>query len=394
MKHIRQITIASSLLLLLLFALWSTNWFVPLILFSVLFAIFYPPSSQWLLIRWKKLTDTQKTIAEWAIAILISVITLLFLNTYIIGFYRISSSSMANTYSAGDLVIVNKLKAGPAININQPQTFKRLTGWNTFSPGDVIMFHFPEADTILVNHPNENYHYLQRQYQINNQLSKPEAKDNISFCPVTKRPTYLKRIIALPGDTLTIRDNKIKVNHKPLKFFPFTSKYLIKEETPASLIAQIRKNAINQYVEKGKNFVEIYKKGTKTNAFDEFLKEEVLPLNLPDLLVFPFAMDFFWNAHNLGPVVIPQKGQQIELTIENLPLYKRIISVYENNTLELTDNHIIINGKQTNHYRFKMNYYWVMGDNRPHSYDSRYWGFVPDNHIIGIVGTTLFSSGK
>ena len=123
---------------------------------------------------------------------------------------------------------------------------------------------------------------------------------------------------------------------------------------------------------------------------ESFLEKDSEPLNMPDAYVFPFSPYYFWNASYWGPVVVPLKGSTVSLTLRELPLYRRIIETYEGNQLELEGAVIKINGKVAKNYTFKMNYYWVAGDNRPHSFDSRYWGFVPENHIVGTVSVLSF----
>ncbi|NQV02561.1 MAG: signal peptidase I, partial [Bacteroidia bacterium] len=108
-----------------------------------------------------------------------------------------------------------------------------------------------------------------------------------------------------------------------------------------------------------------------------------IPPGYWDPNIFPHDSVFRWNVDNFGPVVVPKKGMTISLTQENLPLYQRIIDVFENNDLDMRNNIIYINGEQAGSYTFKMDYFWLMGDNRHNSTDSRYWGFVPEDHIVG-----------
>jgi signal peptidase I len=239
----------------------------------------------------------------------------------------VDSASMRNTLFEGDYIVVNKLAYGarlPTTPLSLPFSstksflnwihlpYLRLPGYTHISRNDVMVFNLPTDD----------------------------------YLPVDERELYIKRCVALPGDTLKMDSARIFINSKiqndiqPLPGFKISSK--------------------NMY---NPNF-------------------------------FPNNSHFKWNLDYIGPIVIPKKGDSVKLTIDNLDLYKKIIGIYENSKLETKGPDIFINGKKINSYTFKMNYYFVLGDNRHNSIDSRYWGFVPEDHIIGKASMLLYSSSK
>lgn len=378
-------------LLLVTFTLWSYNWIFILIFTPVLAVFYYPISYIKIKSLWNKQNTKTKNILEWIIAIIFGIILISLVNTYFFSVFKVRSTSMQTGFSTDELVLVDKFKAGSPIRINNPDRFRRLKGFGNIKHYDVIVFHFPEGDSILRNHENDNYYYLKRQYKDKPFLKKEEF-DNIIYKPVKFRTKYIKRVIALPGDTVLFREGTGIVNGEKTPSLPTEiHKYTIRDNISFGKRQVILNYARNQYSKNNKIIIEMCNREIVKNDFAELVTKEVLPLNLPDPNIFPFDLTYFWNKDNFGPIVIPQKGQTVNLTLSNLSLYYRIIASYENNKLKIDNKTIYINGKPTNKYTFKMNYYWVMGDNRPHSFDSRYWGFVPDNHIIGVAEKKLYS---
>ena len=387
----RQYTVIVLFLLAAAFCIWSYNLVAFIIASAVLSVFYFPQTAQPVIGFIKNQPDKKRNIIEWFIAITLGILLITTLNAYFISLYKVRSTSMKPEYKTGEIVVVDKLRAGAAINVEKLDEFHRLKGFGQFKRYDVIVFHFPEGDTILSNRQKDNYHFLKRQYRDNPFLKKEEFKDAV-YVPVKKRIKYIKRIIGLPGETILFRDGTGIVNRDTLPGLPSeVHTYTIKKDTPYGKKQVILNYALNQFSKDGSIIVELSNADIEKNNFSEWLTKKTKPLNLPDPNIFPFDISFLWNKDNFGPVTIPKKGQTVKLTLNNLPLYARIITAYEGNKLELKDETIIINGKPAASYIFKMDYFFVMGDYRPHSFDSRYWGFVPDNHIIGIVDKKLYS---
>ena len=353
------------------------------------------------------------TIREWADAIVFAVIAATIIRTFLIEAFTIPSSSMERTLLNGDYLFVSKLSYGPRIpmtplsipfvhsslmgkksyieSVQLP--YYRLPGFGKIKRNDVVVFNFPEGDTVALMNTNTSYYGLCRIYG----REAIWRNSEIAFRPVDKEDNYIKRCVAISGDTLQVVNRKLMINGKEA-FLANTAQfnYDIKvdgainpkrlEELNLNEQAQISKEGYemafpltNENREKLKTFSNIKEISPQQFGAGEFMPQIG---GMPDD-VFPHSSKFQWIRDNYGPIVIPKKGGTVKLTIDSLPLYERLISLYEHNKLEVKDGKIFINGQQTDSYTFKMDYYWMMGDNRHNSLDSRYWGYVPDDHIVG-----------
>jgi len=338
-----------------------------------------------------KLSSKQKKWVSWMISAFYASLILFFINNYLFGVYTLRSSSMEPTFSSGNIFLMNKVEIGPGKSINSPNKYHRLRGWKKLDYGDVIVFHFPEADTVFTNNPKENYHFKKRESRI---TGKPNtfANNKLKYTPVSHRPLFIKRIIALPGDTLEIIDGENLINGKALEINSiFIHKYTLVESTPLNIRKLILELANTSYVEEGLQVIELQEEVVSKQGWSDYLERKERPLNMPDPYVFPFSTSSLWNASYWGPTVVPYNNQTITINEFNLPLYWRIMEAYEGNKVELKNGKVYLNGQPCKNYTFKMDYYWVAGDNRPHSFDSRYWGFVPENHIIGVINKLPFT---
>lgn len=319
---------------------------------------------------------------EWADAIIFAVIAATLIRSFLLEAYTIPTGSMEKSLLIGDFLFVSKINYGPRVPMT-PIAFPfahhtmpvigtkaywdgielpyyRLPGFEKIERRDVVVFNYPmEAD------PPFNR-------------------------PVDKRENYIKRCIAIPGDTLRIIHANVYVNGKLSEKPTFSEKHYIvtsdgTDFNPQTLLdmdieaqriseTQFEFNMTRQQAEEIKNWANV-------KSVQEYIKE---PSDYnPQFGIYPSDPHFKWNEDNFGPIVVPRRGLTIKLDSTNLAIYKRAITVYEHNTLEQRGGQLYINGKPASSYTFKMDYYWMMGDNRDNSLDSRFWGFVPEDHIVG-----------
>ncbi len=337
---------------------------------------------------------------EWVSSILFAVVVATFIHTYFMQPYTIPTSSLEKTLLVGDFLFVSKFHYGarapmtplafpmvhdtiPVVKaksyLEKPQLpYFRLPGFQKIKHNDIVVFSWP-VDTVNAFRPygDGKYHYK----------------------PIDKKSNYVKRCVGLPGDSLEVRGGYVYINGKQNQL-PDRAKLQF------SYALSVKKRLNLQYIYDRFGIKDIYPLNRDGSAYQAHmtLEEYERFKNYPDIVqivrltsekgkwdkaLFPHDPHYAWSTDNYGPLYIPKKGVTVSITPESLPLYKRIIEVYEgsemgiDNTITLQGTQVLLNDKPIDSYTFKMDYYWMMGDNRNNSEDARMWGFVPFNHVVG-----------
>ncbi len=352
---------------------------------------------------------------EWFDAIVFAVVAALIIRTYVFEMFTIPTSSMEKSLLIGDYLVVSKIHygpKGPQTPLSFPFVHNTLPGSTTKKsylewiklpyhrfPGitspkryDPIVFNYPSGDTVCdIYQSSVNYYDLVREYGRETVHTDHKYFGNVISHPVDKRENYVKRLIGMPGDTLQIIDGIVYIDGKEA-FKPenMQHQYAIVTDNGG-----LSKNICDKYDitegfrtdQSNKIIVNISEKTANElgkMAFVTSINRVITQKGESSPDIFPHRPDLYpWNVDNFGPIVLPKKGVTIPLDINNLPLYERIIHAYELHDLKVEGDKIIIDGKQADSYTFAMDYFWMMGDNRHNSADSRFWGFVPENHIVG-----------
>ena len=415
-----------------LFILWMQNGWLALgyILLADIYLTKYIPWG-----AWKKTNNpTLKSIYDWIDDIIFALVAVYFINLFIFQNYQIPSSSLEKSLLVGDYLFVSKVSYGPRVP-NTPLSFplvqntlpifncksyldwpswdyKRVPGLGQIQRNDIVVFNFPAGDTVATLQQNPDYYTLVQMYGREAVRMNKQSFGEIIYRPVDKRENYVKRCVGLPGDSLSIRNNQVYINGKAAQNPKnMQLNYFVETETP--LTETMFRNwgvSRDDYMPYGQpctvtdpetlsflgfqpnangaynlvyRFPMTEAMVAQVKKLPSVKKVIVEPEIIGGTMYYPVDYDNGWTRDNYGPIWIPKRGATIELTPENLALYRRCIKNYEHNELEEKDGVVYINGEKATTYTFQYDYYWMMGDNRHNSADSRSWGFVPEDHIVG-----------
>lgn len=347
----------------------------------------------------------KKSVArEWVESIIFAVFAAAFIRMFLIEAYVIPTSSMEGSLLVGDFLFVSKAHYGirppmtiamvpllhnriPIINtesyLEKPSLpYRRLPALETIDNNDPIVFNWPVGDSVYVTSQRS---WTARQVKTISQAQAAARGKKLITRPLDKKDHYIKRCIGIPGDSVEIKDRQVYINGKMAENPEnMQFKYLVGSNT-----SQVNQKLLERL---GVSLTDSYQPGTyhlnneqaeKIKQSDPNLIVQLLPAGGGDM--FPHDPENFpdWTFDNYGPIYIPKKGVTVSISPQTLALYRRVISVYEHNDLRVEGDQIYINGELADSYTFKQDYYWAMGDNRHNSEDSRAWGFVPHDHIVG-----------
>lgn len=367
----------------------------------------------------------KNALREWTEAIIFAVFAATFIRMFLIEAYTIPTPSMEGSLLVGDFLFVSKAHYGMRMPMTPAQfplvhNTVPLVGGESYTEAvklpyyrtgklqnvkrnDPVVFNFPEGDTVVfarkrtLDRGTNNYYNLLRAYNFSRETLLNSGNYELVTRPIDKRDNYIKRCVAVAGDSLEVREGQLHINGKAVQNpEKIQHRYNVTTTNGEPLHEltllewgvngdEIKLNQQRGGLASYFNLTEEQAEKIKSlSSVSDVVKQVAAPGVVENTNIFPHDFNNFqWNIDNFGPIWIPKAGETIKISPDNVALFRRAITVYEGHTLDVKGGKILIDGKETTEYTFQQNYYFMMGDNRHNSEDSRVWGFVPEDHIVG-----------